>query len=85
MEDGFDLAELDHFCESLSPAKRDELLQCRLIAASIDGDTLIERLEECLLAMAGQEMIEGLPERWKPCLIQAVGRGRTATWYAGPR
>ena len=62
MNTRLDLAELEALHSSLSPEDRDELLQCLLIAASISGETVIERLEECLLELAGRELIEGLPE-----------------------
>jgi predicted HAD superfamily phosphohydrolase len=62
MDDQLELAELDALYSSLSPEERDELLQCLLIAASISGETVIQRLEECLLELAGREFIEGLPK-----------------------
>lgn len=40
------LSELGHLYEELSPEERDGLLQCLLIAASVGGDTVIERPEE---------------------------------------
>ena len=61
MDSRLDLAELEALYSSLSPEEREELLQCLLVAASIDGDTVIERLEECLLELAGREFVEGLP------------------------
>lgn len=54
MTDSLPLEELNYLYESLSPEEGDELLQCLLIAASIDCDTVIERLDECLLEMAGR-------------------------------
>ena len=55
------LDELTHLYETLSAEERDELLQCLLIAASIGEETVIQRLEECLLELAGREFIEQLP------------------------
>ena len=61
MNTRLDLAELEALHLSLSPEERDELLQCLLVAASIDGETVIERLEECLLELAGREFAQELP------------------------
>ena len=52
------LNELDALYHSLSLDERDELLQCLLIAASIGGETVIQRLEEYLLVKAGRGLIE---------------------------
>ena len=55
------LEELNHLYETLSPEERDELLQCLLVAASMSGETVIWRLEECSLELAGRELIQELP------------------------
>ena len=44
---------------SLNPEERDELLQSLLVAASLSGETVVERLED-LPESAGREMVEGL-------------------------
>lgn len=62
MTESLALEELDHLYASLLSEDRDELLQCLLLAASISGETVIERLEECLLELAGRELIGELPE-----------------------
>lgn len=49
------VSPISRLCSSPSPAERDELLQCLLIAASVSGETVIQRLEECLLLLAGRE------------------------------
>ena len=59
MTDSLPLEELDHLYETLTPEERDEMLQCLLIAASISGETIIQRLEECLLELAGRKVAEG--------------------------
>ena len=56
------LAEREALHASLSPEERDDLLQSLLIAAAISGETVIRRLEERLLDLAGREFIEGLPK-----------------------
>ncbi|MBN1837870.1 MAG: hypothetical protein JW820_18580 [Spirochaetales bacterium] len=58
---GPELAELEALYSSLSPAERDELLQCLLVAASIGGEAVIQRLEEYLLELAGRELTRSLP------------------------
>ena len=63
MEQPLDLAEPEALYAYASPEERDELLPCLLIAASIDGETVIQRLEQYLLVMAGRELIEGPPSR----------------------
>ena len=61
MPSSLPLEELNYLHESLSPEERDELLQCLLIAASIDGDTVIQRLDECLFGLAARELASGPP------------------------
>jgi hypothetical protein len=61
MDDQLDLAEVDALYSSLSPEERDELLQCLLVAASMSGETVIWRLEECSLELAGRELVQELP------------------------
>lgn len=56
------LEELNHLYSSLSPEERDEMLLCLLIAASIGGDAVIQRLEECLLELATRELLDNLHE-----------------------
>jgi hypothetical protein len=56
VDDQLPLEELSQLCDSLSVEERDEPLQRLPIAASIDDGTVIERLEECLLGLAGREM-----------------------------
>ena len=64
MPSSLPLDELNDLYESLSPEQRDELLQCLLIAASKSGETVIQRLEERLMLLAGETFIEGLPDAW---------------------
>ena len=61
MADRLPLEELDYLYETLSPDGRDELLQCLLIAASISGKTVIERLEEFLFGLAARELANDPP------------------------
>jgi hypothetical protein len=46
--------ELNDLYQALSPEERDELLRVLLYAASIGGDTVIQRLEEYLSQPARQ-------------------------------
>jgi hypothetical protein len=52
------LEELNDLCSCLSPEQRDELLQCRLIAAPRGGEALINVLEQTLLCHATSELID---------------------------
>ena len=52
---------LEALYTSLSHEERDELLQRLLLAASIGGQAVIQRPEECLLDLAGRELVGGLP------------------------
>ena len=61
MPSSLPLEELNYLYESLSPEERDELLQCLLIAASIDEETVIERLDECLFGLAARELANEPP------------------------
>ena len=38
--------------------------ECGKFAASIGGDTVIQRLEECLLELAGRELIPETTGEW---------------------
>ena len=58
MKKRFDLAELEALYASLLPEERDQLLQSSLIAASIGGGTVIQRLEERLLVLSGETLID---------------------------
>ncbi len=46
MYSGLRPQQLGHLYESLSPGERDELLRILLYAATISGETVIQRLEE---------------------------------------
>ena len=59
MDNRPDLAELEAVHSSLSPEERDELLQCLLVVASLDGETVVQRLEECLLGVGRVWKAEG--------------------------
>ena len=63
MASSLPLDELNHLYQSLSPEGRDELLQCLLVAASKSGEMVIQRPEERLMLLAGERLIEGLPEK----------------------
>jgi hypothetical protein len=56
------LDELEALYASLSPGERDELLQCLLIAASISGEMVVERLGAWLLAHASRQLIGEVTE-----------------------
>jgi hypothetical protein len=50
-------AELEHLHSRLSPEKRDELLQCLLIAAPRGGEAMARVLEDLLLCQATEELL----------------------------
>ena len=62
MYEKLNVAELEGLYSCLTPEERDELLQSLLIAASISGEVVTRRLEECLLELAGRELAARLPE-----------------------
>ena len=51
------LEELNHVYKKLSPAEREELLQCLLIAAPRGGEATIKVLEDELLCHATEELL----------------------------
>jgi hypothetical protein len=53
------LGELEHLYARLSPAERDELLECLLVAAPRGGEAMIKVLEDTLLCHATEEMLGG--------------------------
>jgi hypothetical protein len=52
------LEEVRHLHSTLSPAERNELLQCQLMAASRGGGAVIEMLEDLFLCHATEELPE---------------------------
>ena len=57
MEQCLSLRELNHLYERLSPEKRDELLQCLLIAAPHGGEAMSKVLDDELLCRATEELL----------------------------
>ena len=51
------LEELNHVYKKLSPAERDELLQCLLIAAPHGGEAMSKVLDDELLCHATEELL----------------------------
>jgi hypothetical protein len=62
MGSGLRLRELSDPYESLSCEERDKLLRILLYAASIGGETVIQRLEEYLPTLPGRKVTREHPE-----------------------
>jgi hypothetical protein len=54
------LEEIEHLHRSLSIGEREELLECLLIAAPSGGDSMMGVLQSWIVAVAAQELIDGL-------------------------
>ena len=58
--DVINVSELEHLYSTLTPAERDELLECVLINAAKGEKLVIQFLETHLLDLAGREFIDQL-------------------------
>jgi len=63
MSSGLRPQDLNDMYESLSPEERDELLRILLYAASISGQTVIQRLEERIARPTGEGQTGDLPDQ----------------------
>ena len=55
------IEELQHFHSGLTPAEREELLECLLIAAARGGDAMLAALKEAVFVSAARGLIDNVP------------------------